>query len=77
MRFQSCKVVFTKKGELAKSILAFGSSKLMLGTICLCFSCRTVFIRPAIPATVSKCPMFDLTEAIAQYWLRSLVVRKA
>src|SRR5581483_6832619 len=66
MACQGTACVLTKKGLLAKSILGFGSVKCKLGGNTLCLRARIVFIKPAIPAAASKCPMFVFTEPMAQ-----------
>ena len=69
--------VLTKKGLLAKSMFGFSFSKCRLGGSCLCLSVCTVLIKPATPAAASRCPMFVLTEPMAQKLFLSVLRRKA
>ena len=74
---QSASFAFTKKGLPAKSIIEFGFSKWRLAGICLFSRASVALIRPATPAAASKWPRFDLSEPIAQKFLRCVVARNA
>ncbi|CAM4176439.1 hypothetical protein COSO111634_34430 [Corallococcus soli] len=59
-------VVFTKKGLRAKSISGLGCSKWRLGGTSAWCSASAALMRPAMPAAVSRCPMFVFTDPSAQ-----------
>ena len=43
----------------------------------MCFSAKTVLIKPATPAAASRCPIFVFTEPIAQNPFLLVLLRKA
>ncbi len=63
---QARRRVFTKNGELSKSMFGLGLVKWRLGGSSPCRSESTVLMKPATPAAASVWPMLVLTDPIAQ-----------